>query len=154
MEVAEKGTLLQEIVKETRTLISAIDDIRSEIEWIARNLSRARPQEPVQPITSMALDPCDPAWAAKLSTSSSEDVSTESPADSIPPTEESAVESLVYCCKAPRLSWQGDPYSPSVVCEACGYVVAEYGNVVDDRAEHKDGFRRETQGQLWADDES
>ena len=162
MEIVEQGTLLKELVNEVSMLRSAIDDIRTEIEWASRNLMQARPPEPPQRVTSMAIDPCDPAWAAKLNATNAADVPndrTEPVLD--PPMEhamtsqdESVSESPVYCCAQPRLAWQDDPEAPSVVCQTCGYVVAEYGKVVDNRAEQPDAFHKpQTQGRLWEDEE-
>lgn len=39
------------------------------------------------------------------------------------------IESAEYCCDRPRLSWNGDPDAPSIACENCGYIVAEFGQV-------------------------
>ena len=75
MEIVEQGSLLKTLVEEVRTLRSAIDDIRSEIEWAARNLMLARDPEPsTPPVTSMAADPGDPHWAAKLNHLSAKDL--------------------------------------------------------------------------------
>ena len=71
---------------------------------------------------------------------------------------ESPEESSEYCCPHPQLTWRGDPDVPGIVCASCGYVVAEYGKVIDDRDTRPDGFCEEKptsqQGQLWVDDES
>jgi hypothetical protein len=73
------------------------------------------------------------------------------------------VEELVYCCTEPQLAWEGDPDAPSVVCRQCGFVVAEFGSVVDEREIRKSGdeelappgpdVRRSSQGWLFGDDE-
>lgn len=66
------------------------------------------------------------------------------------------VDQLVYCCESPELQWSGEPDAPSVVCRACGYVVAEYGEVVDDRPEERsERFTAPptaVQGRLWNED--
>ena len=40
-------------------------------------------------------------------------------------------EQAVYCCDQPHLAWNGDPDSPGVACESCGYTVAEMGQLVE-----------------------
>jgi hypothetical protein len=75
MEVVEQGSLLKSLVEEVRTLRIAIDDIRAEIEWAARNLMRARDPHPgASAVTSMAADPADPRWAEKLNQLSAKDL--------------------------------------------------------------------------------
>ena len=155
MQVAEEGTLLTAIVNEVRTLTSALDDIRAEIEWASRNLMHARPAEQPPHVTSMPVDPCDPEWGTKLNKLGANDLPSDQKQTTSPTSDEAGVESMVYCCESPRLAWQGDPEAPSVVCQACGYTVAEYGNVVDNRAEQKDAFRGpQAQGRLWEDEGS
>jgi hypothetical protein len=118
---------------------------------------QARPPEPPQRVTSMPVDPCDTNWATKLNAKNAAAIPND-PID--PPMEhvltshdESVSESPVYCCTQPRLAWQDDPEAPSVVCQACGYTVAEYGNVVENRAEQKDTFHKaQAQGRLWEDE--
>ena len=164
MQIVEEGTLLKQLITEIVTLRSAIDDIRAEIEWASRNLMQARGTEPsVPPVSSMAVEPCDPQWAAKLNAVSARPQTSDSPdAACDPPNERAATpqdeavgESPVYCCAQPQLAWQDDPETPSVVCQACGYVVAEYGSLVDARADQPDAFQRpQAQGRLWQDDES
>jgi hypothetical protein len=34
-----------------------------------------------------------------------------------------------YCCSSPKLTWNGDPDTPGVACEHCGFMVAEDGAV-------------------------
>ena len=164
MQIVEEGTLLKELITEIVTLRSAIDDIRAEIEWASRNLMQARGTETsVPPVSSMPVDPCDPQWAAKLNAVSARPHTSDSaePAFDPPneraatPQDEAVAESPVYCCAQPRLAWQDDPETPSVVCQACGYVVAEYGNLVDGRADQQDAFHRpQAQGRLWQEEES
>ena len=164
MQIVEEGTLLKQLVTEIVTLCSAIDDIRAEIEWASRNLMQARGMEPsVPPVSSMAVDPCDPQWSTKLNVESARSETSDSAEPAFDPLNEHATrpqdeavgESPVYCCAQPRLTWQDDPETPSVVCQACGYVVAEYGNLVDGRADQQDAFHRpQAQGRLWQDDES
>jgi hypothetical protein len=155
MQVAEEGTLLTAVVNEIRTLTSALDDIRAEIEWASRNLMHARTAEPSPHLTSMPVDPCDPEWGTKLNRLGAHDLPSDQSQGTPPAAEEAGVESVVFCCESPRLAWQGDPEAPSVVCQACGYVVAEYRNVVDQRAEQKNAFRRQqAQGRLWDEEAS
>jgi len=71
---------------------------------------------------------------------------------------ESTDEGSEYCCTSPQLTWRGDAEAPAIICASCGYLVAEYGEVLDERASRPDGFQSkgpsERQGQLWSDDES
>ena len=161
MEIAEQGTLLKELVGEIATLRSAIDDIRAEIEWASRNLMQARTAELPHRVTSMSVDPCDPEWAAKLNARNAADFPSDRTEPVLDPPMEHAMtsqnetvsESPVYCCAQPQLAWQDDPDAPSVVCQACGYVVAEFGSVVDHRAKQEDAFHKvQTQGRLWEDE--
>lgn len=73
-----------------------------------------------------------------------------------------SIDQLVYCCTQPQLAWEGDPDAPSIICRACGFVVAEYGNLVDGREEWREEPRtfvappdspKPEQGTLWRDDD-
>jgi hypothetical protein len=70
-----------------------------------------------------------------------------------------SVDRLVYCCENPALVWDGPPEAPNVLCRSCGYVVAEYGEVVDDREERAadgaafTGPPKPSQGLLWSETE-
>jgi hypothetical protein len=43
----------------------------------------------------------------------------------------------MYCCPEPVLRWNGDPEAPSICCQKCGFVVAEYGELQDYPAESR-----------------
>jgi hypothetical protein len=70
-------------------------------------------------------------------------------------------EQIFYCCPEPQLAWAGDPDEPSVRCLKCGYIVAEYGTVLDERAAWREGTAsfepsppspRPAQGELFGDE--
>lgn len=77
MEVVEQGSLLTQLVEEIRTLRTAVDDVRSDIEWAARNIVNKDADVPqFRPIHSMPRDPCDPRFAERLNAVSREDLPT------------------------------------------------------------------------------
>jgi hypothetical protein len=58
------------------------------------------------------------------------------PADSSWETD-SPEDDAMYCCPEPVLRWNGDPEAPSICCQKCGFVVAEYGELQDHPAESR-----------------
>jgi hypothetical protein len=75
MQVVEEGSLLKQLVDEVHVLREAIDDLRNEVEWAVRNvLQNGEPRPLPAPITSMPLDPCDPAFASRLIAVSRHDI--------------------------------------------------------------------------------
>jgi hypothetical protein len=118
----------------------------------------------------MALEPCDPAWNQKLNALKPEDLSAAFRPTSFAATcrsdevaaAQEDVEQIFYCCTEPQLAWAGDPDEPSVLCLKCGYIVAEYGTVIDERDAWREGAasfeagpstKREAQGELFGADE-
>ena len=54
---------VEAVANQIEVLRNVIDEIRDEFQWSVRN-NRLAPH--VVHVTSMAKDPCDPQWAAKL----------------------------------------------------------------------------------------
>lgn len=114
-DIQDLAVAAEQLTEETRLLRSSLDELRDDVVWAARQVLSAGyfvtgtpPPEPHDPL--------------------SQSPSPRSGAFSLPQNE--ATESGPYCCDQPKLSWNGDPDSPGVACESCGYVIAENGSVV------------------------
>lgn len=105
-----------QLTEEARILRQAIDELRDDVVWSAREVLAAgdchapghlrRQYDPLAPDSApMAIDRAASA-----------------PAE--------GVESVEYCCEVPRLTWNGDPAYPGVACENCGFVIADQGSAV------------------------
>lgn|GEM_PF-6246107 len=109
---------VDQLHEEVRILRQAIDELRDDVVWAARQVLAAGHQVSPSQAPRRPVDPLAPDAG---------DVSDESA--------EAADESLEYCCVRPQLSWHGDPESPGIACENCGYLVAEQGSVLIWRAD-------------------
>lgn len=129
-DLQDLAIAVEQLTEETRLLRQALDELRDDVVWAARQVVATGYQGPGTP----APDPRDPlapdmfpsvavprrdAPTAAARAGDQPDESAESP----------------YCCDRPRLAWHGDPDAPGVACETCGYVIAENGSVVIWRAD-------------------
>lgn len=111
---SELTVAVTQLSEEARVLRMAVDELRDDVVWAARQVLAAgyevSGQPPPRPVDPLAPDAdCRPYRG--------------------PNAVESADENL-YCCDSPRLAWHGAPDSPGIACTNCGYVVAEEGNIL------------------------
>jgi hypothetical protein len=111
---------VEQLHEEIRILRTAIDELRDDVVWAARQVLAAgydlNPSEmPVRPLDPLAPDAEQRYRPATVMNSQ------QSPESS---------GGLGYCCENPRLGWTGDPESPGIECQHCGYLVADEGEVV------------------------
>lgn len=143
---------------ELSAIREALDGIRDDVAWWLRN-HRQEQWLPVQPITSMPLDPLAQDWAERLNKVTAADLPDNASPNrperlqrSQPPRPTRAAEGLddetQFCCEAPDLQWTGNAHVPGVACMNCGYIVADCGSVVmqpspeaDPDPEHKEQQR-------------
>lgn len=123
---------------ELGSIREALDGIRDDIEWWIKNHRREQ-WVPMQPITSMPIDPLATDWSDRLNKLSAADLpdnrarqrdeaqqSSQKPATA----DDGIDDERHFCCQQPDLQWTGDPQFPGVECMNCGYVVADCGSVV------------------------
>ncbi|HET6884200.1 MAG TPA: hypothetical protein VFI31_28865 [Pirellulales bacterium] len=125
-------------LEELTAIRESLDGIREDFDWWLKNHRREQ-WLPMQPITSMPVDPLAPDWAERLNRFSAADLSENLAPDVRQPQPQSdnaiATEGRIddetqFCCDAPNLQWTGDPQFPGVACQNCGYIVADCGSVV------------------------
>lgn len=122
--------------EEVRVLRQAVDDLREEIQWAARNLV-----DPDQGslanrrIRTMPLDPCAADFAERVNATAPALLSLdtrceESQHSSTGSSVERSIEQPAFCCEQPSLQWFGTPDAPDIGCTACGYLVAQEGDIL------------------------
>ncbi|HEX3659368.1 MAG TPA: hypothetical protein VHV55_26505 [Pirellulales bacterium] len=115
-DIQDLAIAVEQLHEETRLLRMAIDELRDDVVWAARQVLatgyHAAGMPPPPP-----RDPLAP------------DMPVAAPRERESPANES-IESGPYCCDRPKLRWNGDPDSPGVACGSCGYIIAENGSVV------------------------
>lgn len=123
---------------ELSAIREALDAIRDDVAWWLNNHRREH-WLPVQPITSMPVDPLAPDWAERLNKFTAADLPGNAHANraaehETPKRPPSAAEGIdngtQFCCDAPDLQWTGNPHVPGVACMHCGYIIADCGSVV------------------------
>lgn len=126
-----------ELAQELRGIREVLDEIREDITWAIRNVVGERPAwRPIQPLTSMPLDPLVPDFGARVNRLTAADLPDElqppegRPSASTNRDSSQPLEQPTYCCDDPRLEWLGDPDSPAIVCANCAFVVADGGEVL------------------------
>jgi len=137
--IASLTEAVDEVRDELTGIRRVVDEIHGDLEWAAKN-HRPDDWRPIQPITSLPLDPLAADWAQRVNRFAAPDI-----APALQPTEpvsgtnvvadhavasDDDAEQLVFCCDTPNLIWTGDPEYPGVGCANCGYMVAECGSVV------------------------
>ncbi len=130
---------LDEVRDEMTGIRRVVDEIQGDVEWVARN-RHADEWRPIQPITSLPLDPLAPDWAQRVNRFTAADIPptlrptgptiVTNDVTGPPAKNDDEVEQPDFCCDSPHLSWTGDPDFPGVGCANCGYVVADCGSVV------------------------
>lgn len=143
---------------ELSAIREALDGIREDIDWWLNNHRREQ-WLPIQPITSMPLDPTAADWSERLNRFSTADVpamtAREQPLCEPRPTQPAMADAIDgdrhFCCEHPDLKWTGDPQFPGVECMNCGYIVADCGSVVMQRSPEADPEPKEQQRALFAD---
>jgi hypothetical protein len=124
-ENAELSKSVSQLHEEVRLLRMAIDELRDDVVWVARQVLNAGHQAAPAEVSLRPVDPLAP------------DADFRQPLS--PREADEDRESVEYCCAAPRLTWNGDPDTPGIACENCGYIVAENGSVVIWRGEEEPG---------------
>lgn len=122
---------------ELAAIREALDRIRDDLDWWMNNHRREQ-WLPVQPITSMPLDPLAPDWADRVNARTAADLPEKAPRTWPPPSPSSSAaaaderidDETQFCCETPDLQWTGNPHVPGVACQNCGYIVADCGSVV------------------------
>jgi hypothetical protein len=129
---------LDNVGQELAGIRETLDTIRDDIAWWLKNQRREQ-WLPVQPITSMPVDPAAPDWADRLNRFTAADVPTGNqqnmPEPHVAPSRRADAADGIddesqFCCDAPDLQWMGNPELPGVACQNCGYIVADCGSVV------------------------
>lgn len=127
-------------VDELSAIREALDGIRDDFAWWFNNHRREQ-WLPMQPITSMPIDPLAPNWAERLNKFTAADLpgnTVSNPPHGRPRPEtpqatqpaEGLDDETQFCCEAPDLQWTGNAHIPGVACMNCGYIVADCGSVV------------------------
>ena len=125
-EAKELPVAVVQLSEEVRVLRQAVDELRDDVVWAARQVLAAgyevSEQPPPRPVDPLAPDAdCQPDRTAVQ--------------------RETVSESPAYCCESPCLLWRGVADAPGIVCGCCGFVVAEEGNIAiwrDDSPEASD----------------
>jgi hypothetical protein len=129
---------LDSVGQELAGIRETLDTIRDDIAWWLKNQRREQ-WLPVQPITSMPVDPAAPDWADRLNRFTAADLSngiqqnqpdSHSASAAPVPVEDGIDDESQFCCDGPDLQWMGNPELPGVACQNCGYIVADCGSVV------------------------
>ncbi len=125
-------------LEELAAIREALDGIREDLDWWLKNHRREQ-WTPMQPITSMPIDPLAPGWAERVNKFTADDLpentATKRSAERRSPDKPSTTadgidDETEFCCETPDLQWTGDPQFPGVACQNCGYTVADCGSVV------------------------
>jgi hypothetical protein len=110
---AELSTAVEQLAEEVRILRMAVDELRDDVVWAARqvlaagyDVARERPPKPVDPLAPDAVGPISRMEPHALAGESA------------------------YCCESPHLAWHGSPDAPGIMCTNCGYLIAEEGNLL------------------------
>jgi hypothetical protein len=115
-DIAALSTTVGQLHEEVRLLRMAIDELRDDVVWAARQVLISGHQVAPAEVPLTPVDPLAPDADFGQAPAPAE-------MDEVP-------ESVEYCCDAPRLTWNGDPDTPGIACENCGYIVAENGSVI------------------------
>lgn len=124
-DVQDLAVAVEQLTEETRLLRMSLDEIRDDVVWATRQVLATG----YRVSGTSAPEPCDPL-APDMRPAAPRQRATSSPIEDAMDDAPDQAESGPYCCERPRLSWNGDPDSPGVACENCGYVIAENGSVV------------------------
>ena len=125
-EAHELSVPVDQLREELRVLRIAIDELRDDVVWAARQVLSAGYEVAPSQMPRRPLDPLAP----------DADYQYRMPASRQPHPSSENSEPSPYCCENPRLTWNGDPEAPGVACESCGYVIAEQGDVIVQRDNH------------------
>ncbi len=113
-EASDLSIAVEQLAEEVRVLRQAVDELRDDVVWAARQVLgagyEASGQPPPRPVDPLAPD-ADPQ------------------PDCTPAAIEASDENQ-YCCDSPHLTWHGSPDAPGIACENCGFIVAEEGNIL------------------------
>jgi hypothetical protein len=127
-----------DVEQELAFMRAEIDGIREDIAWWLKNNAKEQ-WVPIQPITSMSMDPLAPDWGERVNRFTAADLPPSAAgkrSQSLPPPDQNGDlatgidDETQFCCEAPNLQWTGDPQFPGVACKSCGYTVADCGSVV------------------------
>lgn len=119
-------SLVEQLTDELVVVREALDELREEVAWSLRNLMDNLPPQPPTILSSMPADPTAQNWAERLNRFSGNGDSYPLPtlsARAFSSPEGTAVR-IRFCCERPELEWVGDADDPSIVCAACGEIVA------------------------------
>jgi hypothetical protein len=152
-DAQELAVTVAQLTEETRLLRMSLDELRDDVVWAARQVLAAGhevapAQVPCKPIDPLAPDADFRQYPVHDGAPGGTSGGRE------PQRLDDACESVEYCCNAPRLTWNGDPDTPGIACESCGYIVAENGSIViwrdDSEPEPKPAARaQDRQSQLF-----
>jgi hypothetical protein len=122
----ELAIAIEQLTDELRAALQSIDELRDDVVWAVRNLIGNLPPQPPTILSSMPADPTAADWPDRLNRFSSngdpEPLPTLSARAFIWPDD--SAERARFCCESPELEWTGDSDDPSIVCAACGEIVA------------------------------
>lgn len=121
-EVNQLAISVTQLTEEVRILRMAIDELRDDVVWAARQVLTTGYQVSGKP-PPPPRDPLAPDADYVLPRTQVAEVSDE----------------LLYCCDSPALAWHGPTDAPGIACTNCGYLVADEGSVVIWRDEAETG---------------
>jgi len=122
-EINDLSVAVGQLNQEVGLLRRAVDELRDDVIWAARQVLSAGDAVSPGYLSRRPTDPLAPD-ATPFGSAEFNDAGIE------------VFEAAEYCCKRPRLTWHSDPDAPGIVCENCGYVVAEQGSVAIWREPH------------------
>jgi hypothetical protein len=119
-DVQDLAVAVEQLTEEARFLRMSLDELRDDVVWAARQVLAAG-HDVSGTATPAHRDPLAPDMASDAKSPSLEHAMDR---------DAETADAGPYCCKRPKLEWNGDPDSPGVACANCGYVIAENGSVV------------------------
>jgi hypothetical protein len=109
----ELSVAVAQLSEEVRVLRQAVDELRDDVVWAARQVLgagyEAAGQSPPRPVDPLAPDADYQEFRSPNHAETAE---------------------VLHCCAAPRLAWHGASEAPGIACEHCGYQIAEEGNIL------------------------
>jgi hypothetical protein len=113
-DIQDLAIAVEQLTEETRILRQAIDELRDDVVWAARQVQTAGHTVARGYLSGRQRDPFAPNFELHH---------RDRPAANM-----EHVATDTYCCDQPKLGWNGDPDAPGIACDNCRFVVAQAGS--------------------------